>query len=528
MAVYPRNHNDYQAPRIGLQLHSPEFQLPPNLIEQLRRRLQPQASGDSATDSSDGALLGYALAHAEPLAGALAGDRSSTSLLIERTGLSSAFLEENPPFLFRAEISSDRLDSYYTHMDPLTTLPNFAEDARAGVAFLNSHRWMELGFGRSYDATFNEGTARRSATVTADFYTIPDLQLNGVSTNDLIRGIESRIVSDVSVGFGGGDWTCDLCGLSLMSWDCVHYPGMKYEQDSVEWLADSDPADRMVWMSDLSAGEFDIRAFPRLEVRARKKKKQYVTATAMVVDARLHEVSAVYDGATPGAAIRKAQRAVEAGRIPPGVERFIEQRYRVRIADPNRIYAAGSLPAPESRATIGVARQESPMENRPAAQEATPAVNQGLPVEFASLFRDLRAALPINSQEGAEPPSDAAYLALAVEAVRRIPNLEERVRQLEAETSRLEPLAAMGTQYREALIEACVKEGVRALGAAFNVEATTKLLEGQGIDLIEAQRQQYQAVATARFPGGAVVQDAPSVPAAETLSQRLAVAAYQA
>lgn len=199
-----------------------------------------------------------------------------------------AIFDERVPFFWTAEVSNDQIDSHYTHMLP-STLRNFAADARAGVSFLNSHRHMELPFGRSLDARVEENADRQR--VIADFFTLPGLNLNGVTTDDFILGVRSGIVADVSVGFHGGDWWCNLCKGNYRSWDCPHLAGMKFEM----------------------------------------KDQGLVLCTVGIDNANLSEVSSVYDGSTPDATIQKAQRMAEAGELKPEAVRALEARYRMRL-----------------------------------------------------------------------------------------------------------------------------------------------------------------------------------------------------
>ena len=115
-----------------------------------------------------------------------------------------SMMDNMTPFFWSAEISNGNVDSYYTHMLP-STLTNFANDATAGVSFLNSHRHNELPLGRSLRGVY-EGDR-----VVADFYTMPGLNLNGVTTDDFITGIKTGLLSDVSVGFTSGQMWCDVC-----------------------------------------------------------------------------------------------------------------------------------------------------------------------------------------------------------------------------------------------------------------------------------------------------------------------------
>jgi hypothetical protein len=222
------------------------------------------------------------------------------ALAKERGALDPAIFEERPPFFWGAEISNDQIDAYYTHMLD-STLNNFAADARAGVSFLNSHRHMELPFGRSVDGQIETTEGRKR--VVADFYTLPGLTLNGVSTDDLILGMRSGIVSDVSVGFFGGQHWCDICKTNYLSWDCMHIAGMKYEV----------------------------------------KDRGLIIATVGIDNARLSETSAAYDGATPDATIIKAQRMAESGDLKPEAVRALEARYRVKLPT-KRSFAGASVP----------------------------------------------------------------------------------------------------------------------------------------------------------------------------------------
>jgi hypothetical protein len=201
-----------------------------------------------------------------------------------------AIFDERTPFFWSAEVSNSQIDAYYTWMMP-STLRNFAAAARAGVSFLNSHRHNELPFGRSLDGQLIEDGERQR--VVADFFTLPGLNLNGVTTDDFILGVRSGIVSDVSVGFHSGTHWCGICQQNYLSWDCPHLAGMKFEV----------------------------------------KDKGLVTCTVGIDDANLSEVSGVYDGATPDATIQKAQRMAEAGELKPEAVRMIEQRYRIRLND---------------------------------------------------------------------------------------------------------------------------------------------------------------------------------------------------
>lgn len=228
------------------------------------------------------------------------------ALALEKHVYDPAILEERAPFFFGGEVSSDLIDAYFTQMT-LGTLANFQADAKAGVAFLPGHRHTDLPFGRSLDAQIETALNPDRTRLTVDFYTMPGLTLNAVKTDDLIDGIRSGILHDLSIGFFGGEHRCNLCGRSMWDWDCPHVPGMRYE------IKGSDNVIRVV------------------------------QATFSIDGAHLSEVSSVYDGATPRAEILKAEREAAEGRMKPDAVRLFETRYRMKLPEAKRQFTGVTL-----------------------------------------------------------------------------------------------------------------------------------------------------------------------------------------
>ncbi len=349
--------------------------------------------------------------------------------------LDPAIFEEFEPYFWAAEISSNRIDAYYTRMMP-SSLRNYAADAAAGVAFQDSHRTDGLirTFGHSLTGRYVEDGGEDAAITLADFYTLRgmDPQIDG-----FINKARAGITRDVSIGFYGGRIICSICGKDMWrDWSCPHIPGIEYEVTSTN-------------------------------EETGNEQRRMVLALGLVEDAHLAEVSVVYDGATPGAAILKAQAEAERGRIKPEAIRLIEQRYRLRLPDP-RITVPGTAPA----------KEEPPVTQEPDPTRAQP--------ESAPLATQLRTLFP-----------DAATDEAIVEAVRT----------LKAENDRLRPLADDGTRYREDLITAALTEGVRAYGDTFAKETYEGLLRGATIETIKRLRDDWQAVADRQFPGGRQTRD---------------------
>jgi hypothetical protein len=216
-------------------------------------------------------------------------------------------LDDSPPRYYPVEISSNRIDAYFTVMDPDTTLTNFAAEANGGidgkgVGVQNSHKTDELPWGRSLTGEkveTTEGGGDAVTVVRSIFFTIPGYSPAGLDSDVLIRGIDLGMITDISVGFYGGEYRCGLCGGDMFAgwfgiWgiECNHVPGEIYDR--------LDPITGDVIAQDL--------------------------AFARIVDAHLSEYSTVYDGATPGASVLKARAMAMAGALTPDQVRSIEQR----------------------------------------------------------------------------------------------------------------------------------------------------------------------------------------------------------
>lgn len=204
-------------------------------------------------------------------------------------------LTKEDVFTFSGICSNDRMDSYLTRMDPVTTLRNYVEDLQGGVPLQEGHDIYKNPYGRSYDAEFLESTEIDNAnSVRGHWYVLRDLSINGVPTNDTIRAIRGGIIKDMSVGFGGNKtwYRCSSCGRDIFDWECPHIPGLEDEHGRMSF--------------------------------------------SWVVEGRLREVSTVYNGATPGAYIDKARAFVQQGELSRENIVKLEREYQVRLDDGKR------------------------------------------------------------------------------------------------------------------------------------------------------------------------------------------------
>jgi hypothetical protein len=193
-------------------------------------------------------------------------------------------LGANDIHIFTAIPSTDALDSYFTRMTE-GSLKNYAKDLKDGRALCDTHSRDQLPIGYSYNGEFN----KELVLTEGNYYIQRDLNITGVNTDHIIRAIVGGTVRDVSIGFCPEWYRCSVCKKDISDWQaCEHIPGLKYD------------------------GEMCF---------------------AWVENARLSETSLVYDGATPGAIIKKAIRAARDHMISPAEMCRLENNLAVRFPE---------------------------------------------------------------------------------------------------------------------------------------------------------------------------------------------------
>ena len=415
-------------------------------------------------------------------------DPTALRQLANQRAIDPAIFETHPPYFWQARLSNNELDAYDTRM-AASSLRNFAADAQTdvGVSFQNSHHKDCLGLGRSLTGVYQEsgdvvgtyydggGVQRsiKSAETYATFYTASGLDLGaGLTTDQFIAGVKSGVVRDVSIGFYGGLFRCAICGQDYFDWGCRHYAGMNVD---IPILNDSGDVVNTVSQS----------------------------AFLWVEEARLSETSAVYDGATPGAMILKAERDLGDGRLRPDAARFLEQRYRVRLPGSRAVFGA---PAAAAAAAVPASQPELEQE---AAMPPVPEV-ETRPPTTTTTTTTVPTLAPTTGADGGDagPPAQAAdpKPALSSQENARWLELETTVRAKDAEIERLKPLADDGRAYRADLIADALAQGVRALGQTFAEETYRTVLAGAPIETIKRLRDDWQTVGDGRFPVGALIQ----------------------
>lgn len=415
--------------------------------------------------------------------------------LAESRAADPEIFKSNPPFFWAAEISNSNVDAYFTRMMP-SSLKNYSRMADEGVAFQNSHNWRELPLGGSLKGKYIAGGTEGLDRVLAAFYTIPGLNPGSLSTDQLILMMRAGTARDVSIGFYGNRSVCSICHNDVWDWwgddPCIHMPGEMYDVKDEAGIV----IDREMCIENIE-------------------------------DAKLAEVSSVYDGACPGAAIMKAVWGVESGKIEPEQARRLEARYRIRLPgarhvvpgigdgkrttkdskEEERSAMAETKPTTDAtqteRGTEGSGEQTPPPAAPPAAGGGETRTEQ--PGTEGGGQPEQRSTAPVPAAHAGlvgASPEVRALLARAQITGAGAEIVADELMRLGREVARLSPLADMGTQYRTDLIDEVVAEGGRALGKNFSAETYRSMLATSDVTAIKRVRDDFRNQGDKRWGKG--------------------------
>ena len=211
-----------------------------------------------------------------------------------------------------------------------TTLQNIAAGAQGKVAFMNAHRTgglsapSELPFGQTfcglYEEGFNaDGLAAQRATVGVFMLAgVKPNGDNGPSTSDLDAGMKAGTIADVSVGLGGGERICNVCGHDLAEVELD-----KNGEPVLDFMGYPKPVCPHVPGTHAHMTDEEIAFEQQRDPRNTKG-----VATYTLHNAELGEVSAVYDGAVPGAGVKRVMEFARHSDLSKGeVRAILEQAY---------------------------------------------------------------------------------------------------------------------------------------------------------------------------------------------------------
>lgn len=136
-------------------------------------------------------------------------------------------------YVFSSMMIDDQVTAYNSKLHP-NLLRKFVKDANRGVGLLMNHNSRSLPVGRSFYADIREEFDEDygyTQSVYGQFYIDLGRQTeSGMSTDDLVKGIDAGTIFDTSIGFNATQWNCTICGHDIRDYmNCSHFPGEKYE-----------------------------------------------------------------------------------------------------------------------------------------------------------------------------------------------------------------------------------------------------------------------------------------------------------
>jgi len=377
--------------------------------------------------------------------------------------------------IFPAVMSTDAVDSHFSRMDD-STLKNYSKDAGDGVPFMNSHRTggfpgSELPLGHTYEGTYEDGSAAGGTglgarkVAKAGIYMLRSHRPNGdagVTTDDMMRGIDAGTTRDGSVGFYGGKSVCDICGSDVRdSAACPHIPGTS------------------------------------------RKTENGKIATYTVQGAHLREFSGVFAGSTPGAmfsrsALDKTERAIVDKLIGSQEVSYLEDHYRLALTGSRTHYSFAG------KENDSQGREETHMNAKNALDAVIVRVGP-------KLSEDVRKALETARGTMDDASTDAEPILAAFERTVEIGKADaDLLAQFRAagvatadEARALKADGEDGRAYRKDLIEDALKAGVRAQGEHFSKSVYENILKDQARSVadIKTMRDDWDKAAQKRMAG---------------------------
>ena len=252
-------------------------------------------------------------------------------------------------FEFEMEISNGELDTYGTIMDE-STLRNFAADAKAGVAILDSHNHRSTGYGRTFDGRYENGKVYAKGRIPLGG------EFDGMThrtSESVINFVKAGQIGKVSVGFYDEITQCMNCSKELRWQWCSACDG--YLNEKIEVMGDD--------------GEMKTKLL-----------------TGLIIDARLGEISFVHSPSNPETQILRIGESSRAAFISDlnnklrdgtlDLERYtnIRNRYSIpkRASEPPTDPDPDTDPEPEPQDTDPEPKPQPPADPEPEPQDTDP------------------------------------------------------------------------------------------------------------------------------------------------------------
>lgn len=407
--------------------------------------------------------------HERAASGAQSYTRDALLEIARRNMLNPAVLDREgvAPFFWSNVISTNRLDARKTRMAD-TSLRNYAAAAEAGVSVDLNHNHVDAPIGYSLTGQFIGPGGNGVARVVVDAFTLAGIGGDDARYPDpahTITRIESGLLRDTSIAYYGGSYRCSICDTNY--WRCSHWAGESYPVG-----AQKTPTEAFIWIDDAQLSNFGL----------------------------------VYDGATPGAAIIKAYRAMQSGELPPEVAAKLERIYHCA---PGGLGSTARFWAGYATGQKGTKMSDTELTTN-SALPLTVKSHWGTLETATSAYADLVGALNRSFGSEWDPEGDPTELATALTDARSA--LVKRAEAAEQQVDDLKRDAEDGRAYRTHLLDALEAAAVRAIGDATVAKLDREAYAAAPVGSLRAKISAYDGMSPFKNLSGRQTVDAAPTP----------------
>jgi hypothetical protein len=416
------------------------------------------------------------------LARARSGDEIENGQLEKINSIARSELKKSDVYIFPVWVSNDLPDSYFTRMDPATTLRNYVSDFIDSRALMLSHAEDMFGgspaekmpIGSTFDSRITTRVDKQGNWVESWLYILRGVEIGGLNTDAAIRMIEAGIWKRVSVGFtiqpmegrAQGKYVCEICNNELLSGECDHLPGFEYD------------------------GKLCI---------------------ARIVGAGAREVSLAYMNAAQGTVVQKARELAQRGKLKEKDILSLEMSYGVRFFDINKKVEPLKVPAtvvPDKGRNNKIEEQK---------MEQLRAILFGLTSMFAktSSGSPRERSLSDLATRAEKVQDEVGLAAIGTELAEQVRDLlneyqshRELVAALPEDSRTVEAVqdilarAEDGKSHKNGLVESAIAEGVRFEGETFDQAHWKPVLERMPLANLSRQKDIWKAEADSKLAAG--------------------------
>jgi hypothetical protein len=375
-----------------------------------------------------------------------------------------------------------------------------ATDAQKGVSFMLNHNWSSFGvqavpYGKVFDGVIESSTEEgETVSLSLSKYIVRDSEVvDGVSADNLIKKIETGVLSDTSIGWGTDTMVCSICGMNYYGGECSHWKGRTYE------------------MADGSQKLCTVTAMPPSIIIPYNNNA-------------LYEESIVWDGAYPGAIVTQSKHG-DVIEMPNGKFTVIQDKEElpentlfygkyhngdiiimVKKSDNKKIFAVTDV--------LNDASNHSASAGQLVGKTIKTILKGGENLMNEKAIKMLEA-FGITFKEG-ESTTEELFDQLA-EKWATIPVVEPKEGETQSYMTQVQvseklgkempadevlKLAKEGQDYHKQVIDDAVAMGVRAQGNDFPAETWKTTFSAMGTSAIKDIMKTFEAQAKAELPAG--------------------------